>query len=326
MGWLIFLRVVLSVSANAVQKRLLLDRAGVYQTWVLSYALMLPPAAAFAAWKCAGADGTFWLNIALGGALDAVGNLAMIAALRVTDVSVFGPLNALRPILALLFGWAFLGETPTAVGLMGVAVTVIGGIILLSDDDGKAKVSFSALMQPLILRVAGLSLGVIGAVFLKRAAARTSAELTVAAWIAFGLIVLCLATLRKSYLSSAAAAVKRQLISTRDSPTRNCSDSTVTTAPLNRYGKSDGPHSVALSAWQHAPWLTVHAAVFLAMQWMTIRIFQETLLAYSFVYFQLGMVLQVFVGRIFFRERAFIRRLFASIVMAVGSVLVLWKG
>jgi len=62
------------------------------------------------------------------------------------------------------------------------------------------------------------------------------------------------------------------------------------------------------------------------MQWLTIRIFQMTLLAYSFVFFQLGMVLQVFVGRIFFNEPSFARRLTASIVMAGGSILILWRG
>jgi hypothetical protein len=62
------------------------------------------------------------------------------------------------------------------------------------------------------------------------------------------------------------------------------------------------------------------------MQLLTMKIFQGTLLAYSFVYFQLGMVLQVFIGRILFREKAFARRLFASVIMALGSILVLWKG
>ena len=125
MGWLITFRVLLSVSANAVQKRLLLDRAGVYQTWILTYSLMLGPALLLAAPDIAKSTPTFWREIALGGALDALGNLAMVAALRVTDISVFGPLNALRPILALLFGWVWLGESPSAIGMLGVAVTVV---------------------------------------------------------------------------------------------------------------------------------------------------------------------------------------------------------
>jgi uncharacterized membrane protein YiaA len=76
----------------------------------------------------------------------------------------------------------------------------------------------------------------------------------------------------------------------------------------------------------HWQWLLAHSAIFLTMQLLTIKIFQATLLAYSFVFFQLGMVLQVFVGRFFFNEGSFFRRLAAAAIMALGSVLILWRG
>jgi drug/metabolite transporter (DMT)-like permease len=288
MGWLIFLRVILSVSANAVQKRLLLNRAGVYHTWILTYLFMLGPAVGVALWFSPLPAFAFWGEIVLGGGLDALGNLAMVAALRVTDISVFGPLNALRPILALFFGWVFLGESPTALGMAGVAITVFGGVILFSDKEGHhARGRLGEVARALFLRVTGLSLGVVGAVFLKRAATYSSAQMTVAAWIVCGLVV----------LTGAAALHRRADLTTLGSAART-----------------------------HVRWLGVHAVCFLTMQWLTIRIFQETLLAYSFVYFQLAIVLQVFIGRIFFKERAFKRRLVASMIMATGSVLVLWKG
>lgn len=286
MGLIIFFRVVLSVSANAVQKRLLLDRAGVNQTWILTYLIILGPAMAAALLKSAPRNTSFWSDIVIGGALDAIGNLAMVAALRSTDISVFGPLNALRPILALLFGWLFLAESPTPVGLCGVAITVAGGVILFSGDE-KRPVNEASIWKAVFLRVLGLSLGVIGAVFLKRAAMVSSAETTVAAWIFFGLIVLL------AYASW-------------------------------RHRESIRTLKPALVL--HYKWLLVHSAVFVTMQVLTIRIFQTTLLAYSFVFFQLGMVLQVFVGRVFFNEPAFLRRLTASIVMALGSALIIWRG
>ena len=288
MSLIILLRIVLSVSANAVQKRLLLDRAGVNHTWILTYSIMLLPAVAFALLHPTPITTSFWRDILIGGGLDAIGNLAMVAALRGTDLSIFGPLNALRPIIALLFGWFFLAENPTPIGLLGIAVTVGGGVILFSGGEGdRTETPRASIWKPLFLRTAGLSLGVIGAVFLKRAAMVSSAEVTVAAWIFCGLIVLLLfATFRH-----------REAI--------------ITLKP-------------ALS--QHWKWLLIHSAMFLTMQLLTIKIFQATLLAYSFVFFQLGMVLQVFVGRIFFRETAFLRRLIASLVMALGSILILWRG
>ncbi|HEX7858978.1 MAG TPA: EamA family transporter [Verrucomicrobiae bacterium] len=287
MAWVILFRVVLSVSANAVQKRLLLDRAGVNHTWILTYALMLGPATILAlATRTPVGDG-FWLNILIGGGLDAIGNLAMVAALRGTDLSIFGPLNAIRPILALIFGWLFLAETPNAIGLIGIAVTVFGGVILFSGGENSTASRFSVIWKALLFRILGLSLGVAGAVFLKRAAMVSSAASTVAAWILCGLMVLIFY-----------AALRHR-------------DALVTLKPAL------GSH------WQ---WLLLHSGVFLTMQLLTISIFQKTLLAYSFVYFQLGMVLQVFVGRIFFNEGHFVRRIVAAFVMAVGSALILARG
>src|SRR5688500_9412369 len=196
MTLLILFRILLSVSANAVQKRLLLDRAGVNHTWILTYSIMLLPAIALALLRPTPITAAFWRDILIGGGLDAIGNLAMVAALRGTDLSIFGPLNALRPILALLFGWFFLAENPTPIGLIGIAVTVGGGVILFSGGEGDRTVTSAmpraSIWKPLFLRTAGLSLGVIGAVFLKRAAMVSSAEVTVASWIFCGLIVLLL--------------------------------------------------------------------------------------------------------------------------------------
>lgn len=287
MAWIILLRIILSVSANAVQKRLLLNRAGVYHTWILTYSLILFPAVVIAVAMGGAADREFWQAVTAGGALDAVGNLAMVAALRVTDISVFGPLNALRPIIALFFGWTFLHESPSPLGLVGVAITVAGGVILFAEPQAHSGARLAEVAHALFLRLSGLALGVGGAVFLKRAALHSSASMTVAAWIVSGLLVLLIG-----------AAVHRP-------------------ADLR---------TLSPAACEHFRWLVTHATVFYSMQLLTMRIFQQTLLAYSFVYFQLGMVLQVFIGRVFFQERAFLRRLIASAIMAVGSVLVLWKG
>lgn len=286
---IILVRVTLSVSANAIQKRLLLDGARVNQTWILTYGLMLAPAT-LAAWLNPVSGGlSFWRDILIGGGLDAVGNLAMVAALRGTDISIFGPLNALRPILALLAGWLFLREIPTAAGIAGIVVTLFGALILFGGKGtpGTAQTERARLWKMLLLRLAGLSLGTLGAAFLKRAALNSSAEMTVAAWIVCGLCCLLGVAL------------------VRDVPS------------LGTLGSALGKHRF---------WLGIHAAVFITMQWLTIRIFQNTLLAYSFVFFQLAMVLQVVVGRVLFNEPAFVRRLVGAAIMSAGSALIVWKG
>jgi len=283
-------RVLLSVSANAVQKRLLLESAPLRSTWIWTYALMLPAAALMAGLGPAAFGRTFWVEAATAGVLDALGNLAMIAALKSTDLSVFGPLNAFRPVLALLFAWLALGETPSTAGLGGIAVTVAGAVILLRDEretaGGAEARAGASQVQMLALRVAGLVLSTVAAVFLKRAATQGSAEMTLAAWTGSGLLCFLVFSL----------------------------------------GPESRPKIMPAMA-RHRTWLIAHAAAFLVMQWLTILIFQSTLLAYSFVFFQFAIVLQVLVGWRVFREPAFrLRRLAGCAVMGIGTMLILWKG
>lgn len=284
----ILFRVVLSVSGNALQKRLLLDGLRVTPMWVATYGLMLAPGLVLAALQPAGISSAFWGNVLLGGLLDATGNLAMVAALRVTDLSIFGPLNAFRPILALLFGWLFLKETPTAGGALGVGITVAGMLILFggTSRDG-SKSGYGRAIRALAFRLSGIALSTIGAVFLKRAALAGSAELTLAMWIACGLACLWGISLARG-LQPAALAVTAMR--------------------------------------RHGGWLWSHTALFFLMQWLTILIFQRTLLAYSFAYFQLGMALQVLMGAVLFKETAWGRRLAGCAVMGLGSSLVALKG
>lgn len=280
-------RAGLGVAANAVQKRLVEDGATAGFLWAATHALMLPPAVAWALTATPPATAAFWRDALLAGLLDALGNLAMVAALRATDLSVFGPLNALRPLLALGFGWAFLHEQPSAAGAAGVVVTVAGGALLLSGKTGTAHKAGTAATAGVVgLRVVGLSLSAAGAVFLKRAATGGNAPWTLAVWVAAGGVLL-----------GAVHGVRR--MAARD-------------------GREAGR-----IGWKP---LSLHAAAFLGMQALTIVVFQGTLLGYSFVFFQLGMVLQVVVGRVVFREPHFARRLAACLVMAAGAGLVLWKG
>lgn len=241
-----------------------------------TYAIMLPFsfAAAVIAWSAP--PSSFWLDSLLGGTLDALGNLAMLAALRATDLSVFGPLNAIRPILALLFGWMFLNESPTGPGMFGILITAVGTVIVLKED-GPAKKSLKAIAW----RLLGFALSTTASVFLKRASLAVSAEMTLAGWIFCGSICLLIYGLAR----------KESLFPSEE---RAC--------------------------------LISHAAAFLVMQWLTIKIFQATLLSYAFVFFQLGMILQVIAGKYFFDEPHFARRMLGCVVMGAGAALILLRG
>ncbi len=297
-------RAVSGVAANALQKRLLHAGLPVRRLWLATHAWMLLPAAALALSQPVPQSPAFWRDAAVAGVLDALGNLAMVAALRSTDLSVFGPLNALRPLLALAFAWVFLGEHPTPIGLAGVGITVIGAAWLLGDKTPNAARPEPRRMVSIVgLRMAGLALSSAGAVFLKRAADSGGVGWTVGLWVATGGVLLAAVGPVGRALSGRTSEGHRRLRESRASPS----------APPQP--RSPGHAGIAF-----------HAGLFLAMQWATVVVFRGTLLAYSFVFFQLGMVLQVVVGRVVFGEPAFGRRLAAGLVMAAGAGLVLWRG
>lgn len=271
-------RVLFSATASALQKKLTLSGVETIRLWRATYVLMgIPAVLALAlSWRGAG-DARFWQDAILAGLLDALGNLAMVAALRSSDLSVFGPLNGFRPVLALLFGWIFLGEQPAALGSLGVGVTVIGVALLLRDEDGNAPAR--ATWQMLALRALGLSLSTFAAVFLKRATLGGSTGLTLGVWILSGLIVFGLFSLRRAGQNRDRSGVGTML-------------------------------------------LAFHGAVFFVMQWLTLEMFRTMLLAYSFALFQLGMVLQVLIGRWLFHEAHFGRRLVCCGIIGVGALLI----
>jgi len=260
---LLFARVVLSATTSVFQKRLTLDGVRSAHIWMATYALAAPLAlCALLAGDVWRSGAGFWLNAIVAGVLDAFGNLAMVAALRTTDLSIFAPLNGLRPVLALFFGLAFLGEQVSFAGAAGIFITVIGSILLLGDDRKSQNSKAGAAWRTLGWRLLGLSLSTLASVFLKRALESGSTEGTLGVWVLCGMPVAWIG--------------------------------------LMRFG---GGGEGKVSPWGAGRLLTFHAVLFFIMQALTLEVFRRTPLAYSFAFFQLGMVLQVLLAAGFLVSR-----------------------
>jgi drug/metabolite transporter (DMT)-like permease len=271
----LFGRVLFSAAASTLQKKLSLLGTPTSRLWNVTYLLMAVPALLAAIMTSPHrVDSTFWINAVTAGLLDALGNFVMVSALRSTHLSIFGPLNGFRPVLALLFGWVFLSEQPSLLGAIGVFITAIGVIFLLRSDEGGGPSAWRVFA----LRATGLALSTLAAVFLKRATLASSPAHTLSVWILCGLPVFWLFSRRPA-----------------------------------------SPPSPASSDFVL---LLAHAAFFFAMQWLTLLVFRSTLLAYSFAFFQLGMVLQVFLGHWLFREPHVARRLFWCAIIGLGALLI----
>ena len=275
-------RVFLSASASALQKRLTLGGLTGAKIWRMTYAWMsLPAVLALALALKQPIHEGFWRNAALAGVIDALGNLTMVAALSSTDLSLFGPLNGFRPVLAMAFGWAFLGERVSWNGGLGVGIIVLGAALLLSSPGSRKTPRTEAAWKSAGLRLLGLALSTLASVFFKRALLSGSSGATLGVWILCGLPVVWM-EFRK--------------------------------APVAIREESPEKHGRGL--------LFAHAALFFAMQWLTLEVFRTTLLAYSFAFFQLGMVLQVLLGYWLFREGQLFRRLICCAIMGLGALLI----
>jgi len=229
---------------------------------------------------------TFWVNIFFAALLDMAGTLFFVMSLSKTDLSVFGPLNAYKVVISMLLAMVFIGEIPSTQGFVGVGIIVLGSYFLLPPNTNAKQGTIVHLLleRGVQYRFLSILLFSIGTLPLKNAVLAGDAVSTTVFWCLIGFPLACLA----------------HLIFLKDNFSKDYAHS------------KDHVYS----------FLYLGILIFL-MQYMTMIVFSKLLIAYSLALFQLGMVLQVFLGYKVFNEKHIIRRLTASLVMIVGSLLVL---
>ena len=62
--------------------------------------------------------------------------MLLVAALRRTDLSILGPINAYKAVVSLALGVVVLGEIPSAAGLAGVLLIVAGSAVVANGGSG----------------------------------------------------------------------------------------------------------------------------------------------------------------------------------------------
>lgn len=228
----------------------------------------------------------FWINIFFAALLDMAGTLFLVMSLSKTDLSVFGPLNAYKVVISMLLAMIFIGEMPSLQGFIGVGIIVLGSYFLFPVAGNLSSNRLLELMleKGVQYRFLSILLFSIGTLPLKQAVIEGDALATTVFWCLIGFPLAVIAH----------------------------------TVFLKDNFKDD----LAQSKKCIPQFLYLGGLIFL-MQYMTMIVFSQLLIAYSLALFQLGMVLQVFLGYRVFNEKHIMRRLAASMVMIVGSLLVL---
>lgn len=229
---------------------------------------------------------TFWINIFFAALLDMAGTLFLVMSLSKTDLSIFGPLNAYKVVISMLLAMIFIGETPSFQGFMGISIIVVGSYFLFPPA---THTSTNRLLQLLTdrgvqYRFLSILLFSVGTLPLKNSVLAGDAISTTVFWCLIGFPL----------------AIIAHTVFLKDNFTKDYQQS-----------KNHVYHFLYLGI-----------LIFL-MQYLTMIVFSKLLIAYSLALFQLGMVLQVFLGYRIFNEKHILRRLAASTVMIVGSLLVL---
>jgi drug/metabolite transporter (DMT)-like permease len=103
----------------------------------------------------------FWANMLLSAALAVASNVLLVFALRSSDLSVLGPLNAYKPVVGIIAAIFLVGEIPSLPGVAGVGLIVAGSAFVV---DRPSRVGWGVQ-----LRLAALVLSATEAVYLKKA-------------------------------------------------------------------------------------------------------------------------------------------------------------
>lgn len=285
---ILIIRVAASPLVNLFQKRLNnegLSPSGIVMISYLFFALLSLPL--FLYLRPFEFPREFWWSVLILGILDMLGNWFLVRSLSMIDLSVFGPLNAYKPVFALLIAVVLVGEVPAVAGWVGVLV-IVAGSTLLGMTEGRGmhwKWRFFSISRGTAYRLLGILLTALAAVFSKKAIILSSPLITLMYWSVIGMPLAFIFWVRSRPPAHIAAILSRN--------------------KLNIAGL---------------------LIFFLLLQLSTLLVFQNMLVGYSLALFQLSAIISVFFGHRFFGERNAMRRLAAALVMVLGAVILLIFG
>ena len=224
----------------------------------------------------------FWIYILLLGVVDVLGNMFLVKSLQTIDLSVFGPLNAFKPVFALLIAFFLLDEVPGLLGLFGVLIIIAGSYLLGFQKNNPTGGGGFRITRGLVYRFLAILLTAIAAVFSKKAILMSSPLITLMFWALVGFPVSLVFFLqrRKQFQTEA-----QQFFT---------------------FGRQFGGLFIS----------------FFALQLLTLMTFERIFVGYSLALFQLSGLVSVFFGYHFFKERNLKYRLTGAIIMCAGAILI----
>ncbi len=282
----IILRIGANSFLNAGQKRLSATHSSLetnFKTYFLLFLFCLPLLCVFYR-SVLNFEIFFWAVI--GGVFGALGNAFLIAALKHGELSVLGPINSYKAIVGLIFGAVLIGEIPSTAAFFGIFLIIFGSYFIF--DTTNEGFSLAILKRKDIqFRLLALLFTGIEAVFIKKVIILSSAFCSFLLWAIFG-----------------------------------CVFSFIILKTKKTHKKPAIRTNPCIEIKSLKPFLPLAALVFI-MQTSTNLVFTRLSVGAALSLFQLSNVLNVFLGYKIFKETNLLKKLTGSIIMILGSVIIL---
>ncbi len=132
-------------------------------------------------------SGIVWVNAILGGVCGALGNSYLVKALEKGELSILGPINAYKSVVAMGVGIIILREIPSLIGLFAIVLIIAGSYVIF--DTQEEGFSLKLLKRADIrYRIYALIFTAIEAVFIKNVIIYTDVKTSFVFWCLFGML------------------------------------------------------------------------------------------------------------------------------------------
>lgn len=281
----VLLRIVTNPLANVYQKQLALKGINTLFINFLTYFTLSVLCGILLFFSHRPEPGSdFWIYAIMGGLAGALGNNFLIKALQRGDLSVLGPVNAYKSVVGIIVGILLLSEIPDVWGISGILLIIWGSYFVLETTD--ERFTWKLFKNPAIqFRIWAMILTAVEAVFVKKVILASSTFLAFAGWCIFGAFFSFL------LLSVYRVRLKKEI------------HNAVNRIYLGKFA--------------------LLVACVGTMQYTTNYVLEHMPVGYALSLFQLSIIVSIFLGYKFFREKEIRKKIVGSVIMLAGSVLII---
>ena len=278
------LRIVSNPAANVFQKRLGSRELHPLLVNFLTY-FLLSLACIFIALAVSWPTlaASFWIYSVLAGIAGAAGNGFLVKALQSGELSVLGPVNSYKAVVGIVIGAFLLGEIPNSWGIAGMALIIWGSYFVLDTTEDR----FSLVLfkrKAIQYRIWAMVLTGIEAVFIKRIILASSVPVAFISWCVAGAFFSLLFLM------------------------------------LNKLNIVSESKKISSRSITELFYLVACVGV---MQAATNYTFHYMPVGYALSLFQLSTIVSVWLGYRIFKEKDIRKKMIGSVIMIVGSVIII---